>query len=69
MNAGMPLFKVNIADIVLIEIYFCSEESLLNNKQEKFTGGGGWWQTKFSVSPGPGLLVLGPWTFWTWPGT
>ena len=33
---------------------------------EKFSGGGGgewwWWQTKFSVSPGPGLwsLVLGP---------
>ena len=26
---------------------------------------GGEWQTKFNVSPGPGLLVLGPWTFWT----
>ena len=29
----------------------------------------GGWQTKFSVSPGPGLLVLGPGTLGTWPGT
>ena len=34
MNAGMPLIKVNIADIV-IEIYFCSEESLLNNNWQR----------------------------------
>ena len=31
-------------------------------KKSLLGGGGEWWQTKFSVSPGPGLgsLVLGP---------
>ena len=31
-------------------------------KKNLVGGGGWWWETKFSVSPGPGLwsLVLGP---------
>ena len=50
--------EINGTWLEVIQYWF-----LVLSPQEKFGGGGGWWwQTKFNVSPGPGLwsLVLGP---------